>query len=676
MGRKLVVVCMLTCIFAIFLLSCTSRNNTINQFENPLDQTHTPVITIPVSGSPTTTVMPATPSYGPFLRQTDIPPVYESITLDTIGSLSLLAQWEAEQSPPKKFLAFSPDSKSLMVSRQIWNVTNGNMIDVSKDILPSYHLSTIRLSPYSINGLYYAEIGKYGSLTFSKGENASRYLSFYLDETKDAFFFPDGKYLLVTFINGRVWFIDITDWESSLLELEDGQSSHDNNLQPDIIIDTGLTPPQEIYVCPDYSKMAFVIEDKKIQIWNTIDLTLITTITSPNLQTVVAFNPDCSIVASSGRDGKIHLWNAQNGQSLIEVKSTYRTHAIAFSPNGQLMASLDGKFVNIWSISPSENSQSSANTSTAIAQLKPTTTRTPASIPLPSPTPTSSLPKYEDILPLNWPIASPSDDQIEEAANCSVEDISTVRYPERLAYSQLESAYEVKTACDWAVLAYAYVTHFPDEDVIPEEGKHAFAQAFIRNPAFAFNSPLFYSYFSSFELVSPPPFVDQPITSVTIDYEWGGIGEPSQVSYQIEIKQAHLSEDEMKISIQAQPPEMITQTVNTIDPAVVQSIRKSFTDFLPVGAPVTIDYCTDNDPDWKVSLTFLDGSTVELNTYHSNLYTYGAPWQTEINGQYYFQFSPKMLMAMNDLFKALKIQPGQPMGMYCHWVDTFGLAYP
>ncbi len=349
--------------------------------------------------------------------------------------------------------------------------------------------------------------------------------------------------------------------------------------------------------------------------------------------------------------------------------------AFSFSPNRRLLASLNGNWVSVWGILPKFDPEFAPATATATAYLSPVVTYTSVPLPKPTSTPTSSLPSYTSFLPMAWPVTKPSDDQVKEAKSCSIETLANSRYPKSLLYWQLESIYAPQSACDWAVLAVAYFTHINAESLVPEEGKRAFAQAVFLNPAFAFQTPLFYQYFGSLNLVESPPFVNQTITALTVDYQWSGMGEPSPITYHIEITQANLPKG-IKIVAQTEPQGITSQIPNSINPDLIQEISSSFRDFLPTRAPIKLEYCTDNSPEWKADLTFLDGTKLSLRTYGSNLFTAGGPWQIQIKGQYYFQFSSALRRTFVDLFNELKLPLGQPTAMFCDWIELFDSAYP
>lgn len=656
----------------LFLISCRS--------DKP-DATLTPIrTTSPTSATalPPTLIKTPTPTpFIPIFRGTLLPPAYDSITAKTAKSVIVLAKWKIE-SQSDEFIAFSSDNNSIFVGRQIWRVNDGIMTGVLEGNPPSYYQNANPLQKYSPDERFYARTNSAGDIEIDNLRNSTASLYYYMkSDASKAVFFPDGQYMLVALNNGQVWFVAIASWEQRLLGLENGITYGGKDLRPDLVIDTRNGPPQEVFVSSDCSTMAFILQDDTVQIWKVANLTQLSTIKSPKRPTTLAFAPDSALLAISSGDNLIRLWNTQDGQlSAVLEGHQENIDALAFSPSGRLLASLDDKWLYIWGVLPNADSRAASDNATAIAHLNPTITFTPASLPKPTPTPTSSLPSYETLLPLPWAVRMPSDEQIVEAKSCTLEALAKTRYPMSLSYEQLESAYKVQSACDWATLAAAYITHFDKADSIPNEGKAAFIQSVSRNSAFAFKMPLFYSYFGGFELVASPPFVKQPITAMTIDYHWGGIGEPPEITYHIEITQAHLTEEKIKVIIKAQPGEMIDHVINVISPTLIQAIRSELIDFLPVRSPIELETCTDNSPEWRVNLTFLDGTQLTLNTYNSNMFKTGGPWQTQINGQNYLQFSPALLKAFINLFSAFNLQLGQPWAMFCDRVDVFSLAYP
>ena len=238
--------------------------------------------------------------------------------------------------------------------------------------------------------------------------------------------------------------------------------------------------------------------------------------------------------------------------------------------------------------------------------------------------------------------------------------------------AELPDACSPKSACDWAVLATAYAERVSDNDTLPEPAKEAFIEAISRNYGFALTTPLFYPYFGEVSLVELPPFAKQEISTVTIDYTWVGEGDP--VSYSVRIEQA----DTKPVVSATVMPESFAANLNLegLDEGKVQALGSTLTDLLPIESQFDYVVCTDNYPDWSVSLTFKDGTQLNLTNSESNFIIIGGPWQTKIDDQNYFQFSFGFTQAIFDLCKALGLPFGEPAGMFCGGDTLFEKAFP
>ena len=276
-----------------------------------------------------------------------------------------------------------------------------------------------------------------------------------------------------------------------------------------------------------------------------------------------------------------------------------------------------------------------------------------------------------------WSIAPLTAAQIEEVSNCALEELAAARYPDNILTAELPDAFSPVSACDWAVLAMAYAERLSDNDTLPEPAKKAFLEAISRNYGFALTTSLFYPYFGEVSLVELPPFVKQEIMTVKIDYTWVGLagaGEPDSFSYSVRIKQAHIK----PIVSATVTPESSAPNLNLegLDPDKVQALGPALTDLLPIESQFEFVVCTDNYPDWSISLTFKDGTQLDVTNSESNFIFIGGPWQTKIDDQNYFQFSFAFAQAIFDLFEALDLPFGSPAGMYCHGDTLFDKAFP
>ena len=284
--------------------------------------------------------------------------------------------------------------------------------------------------------------------------------------------------------------------------------------------------------------------------------------------------------------------------------------------------------------------------------------------------------------PANWPIAPLTAAPIEEVSRCRIEQLAAERYPndnlKSVNINELPDAYSPKSACDWAVLAMAYAERISENDTPPEPAKEAFLEAISRNYGFAVTVPLVYTYFGEVSLVKAPPFVKQEITAVKIDYTWIGLGLSrglEEFSYSVSIDQAHTQPIVSATVI----PESLALNLSfeeRLDRDKVQALGPALTDLLPIESQFEFVVCTDNYPDWSISLTFKDGTQLDLTTNGSNFLFVGGPWQTKIDGQNYFQFSFGFAQAIFNLYEALGLPFGEPAGMYCGGDTLFEKAFP
>ena len=276
-----------------------------------------------------------------------------------------------------------------------------------------------------------------------------------------------------------------------------------------------------------------------------------------------------------------------------------------------------------------------------------------------------------------WPVISPTPDQIVEAQVCDLANLPRNRYAGEIPTDQLREAYAPVSACDWAVLALAYVERLEEDESLPPDAVDAYLQGIQLNPALALRTQIFYAYFgTASSLVAVPPFFNQQIAAVDVRYEWNGLGNPA--SYQVAIKNANtgptITGEILAIGeplLQSGEGDANDPTPGapvlpaTVDPGLIQGLGMALHDFWPVSQPFNVFACNDNFPDWFVTLTFEDGSTLELVTVGSNFLPSGGPWQAIIDGQAYVQLSAQFSDGMNALMTALGLPLGQPLSMSC-----------
>jgi WD40 repeat protein len=658
---------------------------------NNISYIYIKVITISLIVSSCFSISPndlSTPtSYILVSEETPIPLVYESITFENSHLITLLANWKINTQAES--LNFTQSQEFLCIgnqtSKQSWDIYTGSTISTLDNCeLPLFDKNNGRRA-ISADNNYLAKLEPSGSLTITNLLRPTTFSYYYLDSTVSVVFSSSGEYIALAFQNGEIWFFPKSDWEEKLVSLEDDYSYNDPNPVPELRITTEKVPSQILF-SPTDSFLAILFKDQTIQIWNLSDFSLFATINNEfesdeNQSRIyeMAFSPDNKILATASTNSTIILWDVSKEKPLVKLKGhkdNVPVSSLVFSPSGRILASLyNGYFVYVWGVLP-ENLEIAKISSTAIANSLSTPIVLFDTFPQPTVTPTSSLPIYQSQLPQRWPILMPTQEQILEAKGCSIEALAEVRYPENINYWDLEHAYPLVSSCDWAVLSFAYQLRFDDKEKISEDGKRAFIEAIKQNSAFALNKPLFYIYFNSFELVDIPPIANQPVKSISINYEWFGNGDPSHLKYDIEIRDTQTLSNEFSLNINSQPQKLIIDPSESINPEVVQKIGSALTDFLPIQSPFTLENCVHNTSDWTIIITFLNDDVVTLKTYESNLLTTGGPWFMEIEGQFYVQFSSKITQAVFNLFDSIGLPLGQPYSTTCYQIDPIELAYP
>jgi len=257
-------------------------------------------------------------------------------------------------------------------------------------------------------------------------------------------------------------------------------------------------------------------------------------------------------------------------------------------------------------------------------------------------------------LPLSWPVPVPNETQVAEVRACSIETLTGERYASRLDLDELPGAYTLETACDWAVLAAAYAERSGDSP--HPNGEKAFAQAITMNPAFAFTLPILFPYSVIDDSVTAPPFSEQPLTEVHLIYDWDGLGDTASFDITLTaIEDGAAATGELN-------NKPFSSTLST---ANWRSLGTNLGDLFPIARPLIMVVCYDNYPEWDVTLTYADGTQVNLTTNGSNVFNAGGPWQVTIEGQRYMQYSVDFLIALLDVLSELELPLGEPMAMFC-----------
>lgn len=272
----------------------------------------------------------------------------------------------------------------------------------------------------------------------------------------------------------------------------------------------------------------------------------------------------------------------------------------------------------------------------------------------------------------DFPIDVPTEAQIDDAYACpllagaerSEGDSDATATPE------IEAA-ERSEACGIANEALALAAARGDDEPATDEEIELFHKLVEANPALALRIDMIAYYFNASTLVAPPDFADQPITALRITYTFAGLG-PSN-DYDVTITDAD-SEPQVagtaEIRTGSEDDEPLTLP-ETIDSEVVQAFGAALSDLLPIEEQFSAISCLDYYPRWTVELTFVDGTALTLGTNGSNVIGIGGPWQVEIDGQDYMQYSGALIKAVAELFEALELPFGTTGGMSC-----FGAAEP
>lgn len=265
--------------------------------------------------------------------------------------------------------------------------------------------------------------------------------------------------------------------------------------------------------------------------------------------------------------------------------------------------------------------------------------------------------------PLTFPPQPFSEQQIAEVRACDIPTLNQTRYPQAMAITQLKSAYQPVTPCDWAALALAYADRVKEDPAyddfntpLPDAAREAYSTAISSNPAFILADPLLY-YFGRFNLVNPPAFAALPVTTLQIKYHWAGYGDT--VSYTLLIEDADTAP-----AVGTDPESLVDEINLTIDPQLIQHIGAAARNLIPIPAKFSYQPCWDNFPAWEVLVKYQDGNQM-LVTSSSNYAAWGGPWQVNINGRQYIQASFDLWEAVYNLTIALKLPYGEPAAYGC-----------
>ncbi len=282
----------------------------------------------------------------------------------------------------------------------------------------------------------------------------------------------------------------------------------------------------------------------------------------------------------------------------------------------------------------------------------------------------SAMAQDEPDYPLDFPVPELTDAQLKEARACDLQAkaASTVSKP---------------TACQLAQRALALAKTRGDNSKPDDKELELIKQITALNPALLLRLDMIVQYFGAIPLIAPPDFATKPITKLTLKYTFSGLG--ASVDYDITIANADKSPvvagkiktDSSFESDNTKPTATPVPLPKTVDVGVVQAFGSALSDFLPIQTQFSSTPCWDYYPDWTIELTFADKTTLTLVTKDSNVVGVGGPWQTEIDGKFYMQYSASLQVAIGDLFKALDLKFGETAAMGCGGInDPLDDAYP
>lgn len=275
--------------------------------------------------------------------------------------------------------------------------------------------------------------------------------------------------------------------------------------------------------------------------------------------------------------------------------------------------------------------------------------------------------------PLDFPIADLTDAQIKEARDCDLQAVppTSVSKP---------------TACQLAQQALVLAKARGDSSKPADDELELVKKIAALNTGLLLRLDLIAHYYAAAPLIAPPEFSSQSITKLTLAYTFAGLG-PS-TDYDITITNADKTpvvtgkiNSRNSFEASSSTPTKLTATpvplAKTVDSDVVQAFGAALSDFVPIQTQFSSTPCWDYYPDWTIELTFADGTIVSLVTKNSNVVGIGGPWQTEIDGKFYMQYSAGIQNAIVDLFKALDLKFGETAAMGCGGMnDPLDDAYP
>lgn len=283
-----------------------------------------------------------------------------------------------------------------------------------------------------------------------------------------------------------------------------------------------------------------------------------------------------------------------------------------------------------------------------------------------------------DSMPLfQFPLLAPTDEQIQSAYDCEL----PIQIEEITALEASDIALEDMSDCELALEAIKLAVPGREEGTLSDDAKDLLMKAIMANPAMAQKLAMLVYFYGTVDLVSPPEFADQPITQVTITYEFFGLG--NSLTYELQIDDADssplVSGDVFNDAPSGEEDSegLSELSVTTLDSELLQAFASALRDLMPIGEYFSIINCTDFYPDWVISLTFEDKTQVTLLTNGTNIIGQGGPYQTTLDDQKYMQYSAALEDVIIPIFEALELPFGETAGMSCSGIsDPIFDAFP
>lgn len=262
-----------------------------------------------------------------------------------------------------------------------------------------------------------------------------------------------------------------------------------------------------------------------------------------------------------------------------------------------------------------------------------------------------------------FPLAAPSQEQIGEAYDCDLETAP--------ATGDLDSL----TTCEMAVRALEMAAERGESKPISDDEIALFTRLVEANSALVLRLSLIATYFGAIPLVAAPDFAEQTVTSVHLTYTFSGLGPSNNYDIVIDMSgETPAVTGTAEISGESDDPLDLPDSVAV---EVVQALLPALSDLLPIAEQFSSVACWDYYPDWVVELTLEDGTVIAVVNNESNVVGIGGPWQVEIDGQNYMQYSNAFSAAVIDLLDALSLPLGETAAMGCGGVtDPLWDAFP